>query len=230
MKESYYFQHDYEPTSDPKIQALIGRYGAVGYGLYWRIVEMLHTEEKHFLPKKKYIFLALAQQMLTSVEQIEQIVNDCCNLFELFEYDESNFWSKRVFNNLEKRSNISEKRSLAGKKSAEMRKISTNVQQVSTHVQQNSTKERKEKEIKIKEKNISPSFEEIEIYFKENGFDSILAKRFFDSYSVANWHDSKGNPVKNWKQKAINVWFKDENKPKQVQQSQIPQRKPNYLN
>ena len=91
-----------------------------------------------------------------------------------------------------------------------------------------TTKERKEIKKEKKDKNIvaPPSFEEIEIYFKENGFDSILAKRFFDSYSVANWHDSKGNPVKNWKQKAINVWFKDENKPKQVQQSQIPQRKP----
>ena len=34
----------------------------------------------------------------------------------------------------------------------------------------------------------------------------------FNSYSVANWTDSKGKPVLNWKQKAINVWFTNENK------------------
>lgn len=61
---------------------------------------------------------------------------------------------------------------------------------------------------------ISPELFEVEEYFIENGFDKILADKFFKSYSVANWYDSKGNPVKNWKQKAINVWFKDENKAK----------------
>jgi nitric oxide reductase large subunit len=29
---------------------------------------------------------------------------------------------------------------------------------------------------------------------------------------VANWVDSKGSKIRNWKQKMINVWFKDENK------------------
>lgn len=57
-----------------------------------------------------------------------------------------------------------------------------------------------------------PLLDEVKIYFKENGFSESLAEKFFNSYSVANWHDSQGSPVKNWKQKAINVWFKDENK------------------
>jgi hypothetical protein len=34
----------------------------------------------------------------------------------------------------------------------------------------------------------------------------------YRSYSVADWHDSKNNKILNWKQKAINVWFKDENR------------------
>ena len=41
-KETFYFQHDYEPTSDPKMQALVGEYGAAGYGVSWSIIEMLH--------------------------------------------------------------------------------------------------------------------------------------------------------------------------------------------
>lgn len=65
-----------------------------------------------------------------------------------------------------------------------------------------------------KDKNIfiAPVLDEVKNYFKENGYKEETAIKFFQSYSVANWVDSKGNKVKNWKQKAINVWFKDENK------------------
>lgn len=59
---------------------------------------------------------------------------------------------------------------------------------------------------------IPPSLLEVETYFIENGYKKETALKMFNSYSVANWIDSKGNPVQNWKQKAINVWFKDENK------------------
>ena len=152
MKDTFYFSHDYNPTSDPKIQALIGEHGAVGYGLYWRIVEMLHEEETHKLPCKKYIYLALAKQMSTSVEQVEAIVKCCVGLCELFVSDDELFWSERVLRNIGKRTEISNKRSEAGKKSAELRKTLTSVQQVSASVQQNPTKERKGK--KRKEKNI----------------------------------------------------------------------------
>ena len=151
MKDTYYFSHDYNPTSDPKIQALIGEHGAVGYGLYWRIVEMLHEEETHKLPCKKYIYLALAKQMSTSVEQVEIIVKCCIELCELLVSDNDFFWSERVMRNINKRTELSNKRSKAGKMSAEMRKNSTSVEQVSTSVQQNPTKERKVKENKVNE-------------------------------------------------------------------------------
>ena len=144
MKDTYYFSHDYNPTSDPKIQALIGEHGAVGYGLYWRIVEMLHEEETHKLPCKKYIYLALAKQMSTSVEQVEIIVKCCIELCELLVSDNDFFWSERVMRNINKRTELSNKRSKAGKMSAEMRKNSTSVQQ-------NPTKERKVKENKVNE-------------------------------------------------------------------------------
>lgn len=54
---------------------------------------------------------------------------------------------------------------------------------------------------------ISPSLEEIEQFCKErnNGVD---ARKVFDYYTSANWKDSKGNPVRNWKQKIIAVWEK----------------------
>ena len=151
MKDTYYFQHDYNPTSDPKVQALIGEHGAVGYGIYWRIVEMLHEDELHKLQCKKFIYIALAKQMLTSVEQVEAIIKSCIEIYELFKSDDDFFWSERVMRNINKRAELSNKRSKAGKLSAESRKNSTSVEQMLTSVEQNPTKERKGKEIKGKE-------------------------------------------------------------------------------
>lgn len=151
MKDTYYFQHDYNPTSDPKVQALIGEYGAIGYGIYWRIVEMLHEDELHKLQCKKFIYIALAKQMLTSVEQVESIIKNCIDIYELFKSDNDFFWSERVMRNINKRTEISNKRSKAGKISAESRKNATSVEHKSTCVEQNPTKERKVKEIKVKE-------------------------------------------------------------------------------
>jgi len=72
-------------------------------------------------------------------------------------------------------------------------------------------KEGKGKEGKGKEF-IPPNLEEVKSYFKENGFREEIAEKAFRGYDDANWHDSKGNKVKNWKQKMNFVWFTEENK------------------
>lgn len=73
-------------------------------------------------------------------------------------------------------------------------------------------------ELNIKEKDnkkisrfTPPTLQDVIDYCIErnNGVD---AKRFYDSYEVAGWVDSKGQPVRNWKQKLINVWEPKENK------------------
>ncbi len=53
-------------------------------------------------------------------------------------------------------------------------------------------------------------------YFNEKGYTQEAACKFFDYYDAAEWKDGKGNQVKNWKQKAVGVWFKDENKIKKT--------------
>ena len=63
---------------------------------------------------------------------------------------------------------------------------------------------------------IAPTPEDVIKYFKANGYDENLASRAFKYYDTANWKDSKGKQVKNWKQKMQGVWFKEENKTKQT--------------
>jgi len=115
-KETFYFQHDYEPTSDPKIQALLSEYGGLGYGVFWRIIEMLHSSECHRLELKDYVFTALANQMKGDVEQIKLIINYLIDPCELLMKDANNIWSTRVDRYFEWRRDISEKRSEAGRK------------------------------------------------------------------------------------------------------------------
>lgn len=59
---------------------------------------------------------------------------------------------------------------------------------------------------------IPPSLSEVEAYFSEKGYSKIAAKKAFDYYEAGNWSDSKGQKVKNWKQKMNGVWFKEENR------------------
>ena len=116
---------------------------------------MLHEDELHKLPCKQYIYLALAKQLFTSVEQVSSIVDYCINVCELFQSDNIFFWSERVIRNISKRTEISNKRSRAGKISAESRKNTTSVEHVSTNVEQNSTNGNKGKESKVKESKVN---------------------------------------------------------------------------
>jgi len=58
---------------------------------------------------------------------------------------------------------------------------------------------------------IPPTEQEVVSYFLEKGYREDVGRKAFESYSVANWKDSRGNQVLNWKQKMVNVWFRDEN-------------------
>lgn len=67
---------------------------------------------------------------------------------------------------------------------------------INSNTKSNSKKKKERKPF------IPPTLEEVEKYCKErnNGVD---AKKFFDYFDAADWVDSKGNPVRNWKQKVI---------------------------
>ena len=221
-----YFQHDTDATNDPKITALISEFGGLAYGIFWRIVELLHNEESHKLQKKNYIYSALAKQMSTSVEQIKDIIKYSIEC-EIFYEDEEFIWSKRVFKNIEKRNNISVKRSEAGKISALKRtnaeQVSTNAEQVSTNAEQVSTLEIKEKEIKEKEilkkkekvkkeipppRNI-PSFQELKNIYIKTAREIFIEKKI--TINEVNLNDSAEEFCEYWVGDEVypGAWYKD---------------------
>ena len=98
-KETFYFSHDYNARNDIKIQALLVEHGAVGYGVFWIIVEILHEESAKKLKLDSLTYVAIARQASTSVEQAKAIV-DCCLKYELLCEDDAYFFSKRILRNM----------------------------------------------------------------------------------------------------------------------------------
>lgn len=78
--------------------------------------------------------------------------------------------------------------------------------------QEKVKEQEKGQQVKAKKEFLPPSIDEVIKYFDENNFSQIAARKAYEYYNIANWKDSTGKQVKNWKQKMISVWFKPENK------------------
>lgn len=69
--------------------------------------------------------------------------------------------------------------------------------------------ENRDKRLEKRDKNIftPPTLDEVKAYCQERK-NNVDPEKFYEYYSVADWKDSKGNKVKNWKQKMIANWEK----------------------
>ena len=90
-------------------------------------------------------------------------------------------------------------------------------------IEQQTNKQEEEEKPKAK-KFAPPTQSEVISYFLEKGYTQEAACKAFDYYDVANWTDSTGKKIKNWKQKMIAVWFKEENKAGYRNPNQPPKR------
>ncbi len=204
MQKSYYFQHDYNAASDSKILFLRQQLGMEGYGIYWFVLEQL-AQAGGFLPLK--IIPVLAMQSQTQETKLNAVVKN----YELFELIEDQFFSTRLNAHLQIRKHLSDK----GKAGALKRWHTT---QLDSHpnsppISIPNAKERKVNKVNKGNKvNIftPPQIDEVKQFFEENGY--VNGERAWNYYNDADWMDSKGSPVKNWKQKMRGVWFKDENR------------------
>jgi hypothetical protein len=118
------------------------------------------------------------------------------------------FYNQRLADEMEKRNKKSNNISDAVKDVWKKRKESNAIPSKNDAIPLESKKKPKRILMGLVNVNIN----EVKDYFKEKGYTEISAIKFYEYYSVADWMDGKGNKVKNWKQKAQSVWFKDENK------------------
>jgi hypothetical protein len=111
-------------------------------------------------------------------------------------------------------------------KNADIKRKNVNIYSKNADIsKQSKVEESKVKESKVKSKAdkppharfVPPTLEEVKAYVKERN-SPVDPQKFFDYFSAGNWIDSKGQPVRNWKQKLI-TW-------EGRQQAANPQDKP----
>ena len=112
MKDSYYFSHDSNALSDPKILSLRCDYGMEGYGIFWAIIEMLRNQDDYKLDLSTRTYKAIKMLCMTQLD-IEKFINNCINEYELFVTDGEFFWSASLCKRMDKKDDVSEKRKKA---------------------------------------------------------------------------------------------------------------------
>lgn len=88
-------------------------------------------------------------------------------------------------------------------------------------------KENKNINNKLNNKIYIPTIKEVEEYFIEKGDNLENAKKAFEYYDTANWHDSRGKQVKNWKQKMLANWINNNNFNKQTTKNETRTKQTN---
>lgn len=76
------------------------------------------------------------------------------------------------------------------------------------------------KEIYKEKSTHTPTLEEIKDYCLNVRHNKVDYKKFYDYFTEGNWIDSKGNKVKNWKQKVI-TWEKNTNDKKEFEYERL---------
>lgn len=191
MKETYYFSHDYNARTDPKLVKVLMTLKQEGLGVYWCLAEMLY-EEGGYLELNECNSYAFA--LHTDIKVIDSLIND----FDLFKKDEKHFWSETILARLKKRKN----KSLLAKKSAKARwdKVKKgNADAMRSQSDSNAIKESKVKEIKVKENKNPLHTQMIEIYFiwyekkfnRKPQFDGGDAKGIKDVIKYFSENDKK---------------------------------------
>ena len=227
-KDAYYFPHDSNAKDDPKCVLLIEHLGMEGYGIYWMLIETLREQPDYTYPVAN--IPALGRRYNTTAEKVKTVV---CNYGLFTVKDDKIFFSdslnRRMLVFEEKRA----KRSEAGRlgnaarwktSQTDRNAITMRSQFIASKVKKSKEKESIGKEsMRGKRKPFSPPTpSEVESFFTENGYTAEAARRAFDYYTDANWHDAEGKPVLNWKQKMRGVWFKPEHKQTSGMDLKIP--------
>jgi hypothetical protein len=210
---TFYFSHDYTARSDIKIKKLIATQGMLGYGIYWSLVEDLY----HNNNKLEDNPALLAYDYRCTTELIKSVIND----FDLFIVKDGYVSSNSIQKRLDERNDKAYKAKQSaskrwGKRVENADNIETqcdsDANAMRTQCDGNAIKESKVNKRKDIGKFIIPTLEEVLAYFEEHKYKKTEAEKAYHFYNNRNWSDSNNRPVKNWKLKMQEVWFKEENK------------------
>ena len=212
-----YFLHDTSSFDDEKITELYLKFGYEWLGLFYTALEKLGKQEKPVKTNVLKAQLKVGKRLTKCWNFMEEIGIISSNNGETFNKQLLNFSEKYQIKKEKTREKVSEWR----KKQEDKENVTSYVPICNAP----KVKESKVKESKVNNKKrfVPPVISDVISYFEENGYSRDAGRKAYQYYNTANWHDSKGNQVKNWKQKMISVWFKPENLDRSVPEEKAPE-------
>jgi hypothetical protein len=222
-----YFPH--ECSHGRKMFVIESKYGNDGYAVWFKLLEKLGDAENHFLDlRDETQFMYLASLMKVSEEKFRSILFDLAKMgaiHTLIYEQHSIVWSQKLIDSIEDAYDRRNNKCITFEGLCSHLQVTVVHKQAKLPSNTDSNTQNREEDIKVKKRRGSagdfepPILSDVISYFSEKGYTEKSARKAFSFYSESNWIDSKGNPVKNWKQKMIGVWFKDENKDLSKKQS-----------
>ncbi len=158
-KDAYYFSHDSNAHTDPKILKLRMSLGWEGYGIYWAIIENLRNQEDYTICESEFMFLTLS--LAIDEAKLKQMLSKCLEV-NLLEISNGKVFSPSLLRRMERADEIRNKRRLAGAKGG---KAKANAKQKGKQNSSIKEKETKEKESKLNNIEINlPDFVDVELW------------------------------------------------------------------
>ena len=164
-KDAFFFRHDCNAFSDPKMQRMVMANGLEGYGFYFLCLEMMRNEKDYMIDNDPKV---ISFHTRLDVKTVERLLQDSVK-YLLFSVDGDKLLSESFLNRMQLMDEVRNRKSKGGKASAEARKKARLLQDSSkTPSKSLSTKEEEIKE-EIKE--------EIEIPLPSDEVDAEIAKK-----------------------------------------------------
>ncbi len=217
-KDAYYFSHDANAFSDPKIQRLVMSHGIEGYAFFFICIEMMRNEKDYMIDNDAD---SIAYHMRIDVSNAQAMLKKCLSI-ALFDIDGDKLFSTSFLRRMESADKLRNKRIEAGRKGGKVSKAQAPLKQNVSNAE--ALKERKGKETKVKETKepLSGSDEsqpdpmndsheplctvqEIGDQLEYKKFNRSGAQHIYDKFCGCGWMGKKGS-IKCWKS-TMTKWF-----------------------
>lgn len=157
-----------------------------------------HDGELRYSKMLPYDTVTLASVIDEDKDNVEKAIETFINL-ELVEIlDDGTIFMREIQKLIGSETGSAERQREYRKKQKELQSVT---------MSQQCLIENRDKRKEKRDKNIYPTLDEVKAYCQER-HNNVDPEKFYEYYSIADWKDSKGNKVKNWKQKMIANWEK----------------------
>ena len=208
-----WFKHDSDASADAKLRRVRIKYGMAGYGLYWYCLELIAMGvEVHKLTfELEHDAEIIAHDTGINYALVQEMMVFMCDL-GLFENTDGRITCLKMATRLDQSmtSNPAMRKIISSIKNHDsiMTPSSVNHDPVMTEsckirLEENRLdKNIKESKGTARKRFVPPALHEVVRYVSEKGL-TVNPNHFHQYFTEGNWHDAKGNPVKNWKQKIL---------------------------